>query len=101
RSGKMAEEKNVNIEGQSSKKSSRGRKTSAIKPKKESTKSAVKANPADAQTAAALAGKIDCMADEVRNNPIKSFDKKDRPAIVQSYEKLIAHLVREINCSRQ
>ena len=32
---------------------------------------------------------------------IKSFDKKDRPALIQSYEKLIAHLVREINNSRQ
>jgi hypothetical protein len=96
----MAEEKNVNIEGQSSKKSSRDRKPSAIKPKKESTKSAVKANPADTQPAATLAGKIDCMADEVRNNPIKSFDKKDRSSIVQSYEKLIAYMVREINSSR-
>ena len=96
----MAEEKNVNIEDQSSKKSSRDRKPSAIKPKKESTKSAVKANPADAQPAATLAGKIDCMADEVRNNPIKSFDKKDRSSIVQSYEKLIAYMVREINSSR-
>ncbi len=97
----MAEEKNVNNEGQSSKKSSRGRKASAIKPQKEGTKSAVKAKSADAQPTATLAGKIDCMADEVRNNPIKSFDKKDRPALIQSYEKLIAHLVREINNSRQ
>lgn len=97
----MAEEKNVNIEDQSSKKSSRDRKTSAVKSKKESTKSAVKANPADAQPAATFAGKIDCMVNEVQNNPIKSFDKKDRPAIALSYEKLIAHMVREINCSRQ
>ncbi|MBI5307026.1 MAG: hypothetical protein HZB37_01485 [Planctomycetes bacterium] len=97
----MAEEKNVNNDGQSSKKSSRGRKTSALKPQKENAKSAVNAKSADAQPAAAFAGKIDCMADEVRNNPIKSFDKKDRPSLIQSYEKLIAHLVREINNSRQ
>lgn len=97
----MAEEKNVNIEGQSSKKSSQGRKTSALKPQKENAKSAAQAKSADAQPAATLAGKIDCMAGEVRNNPIKSFDKKDRPALIQSYEKLIASLVREINYSRQ
>ncbi len=96
----MAEEKNVNVEGQSSKKSSRGRKPSAIKPKKEGATSAVKANPANAQSATTLADKIDYIADEIRNNPIKSFDKKDRSAIVQAYEKLIAHLVREINSSR-
>lgn len=97
----MAEEKNVKIDGQSSKKSSRGNKTSALKPQKESMKPAVKAIPTDAQPAATLAGKIDGMADEIRNNPIKSFDKKSRPALIQSYEKLIAHLVREINNSRQ
>ena len=97
----MAEEKNVNVEGRSSKKSSRGRKPSATKPKKEGTASAVKTNSANSQPAVTLAGKVDCMADEVRNNHILYFDKKDRAAIIQSYEKLIAHLVREINNSRR
>lgn len=96
----MAEEKNVNTEGQSSKKSSRGRKSSTLKTQKGDAKSAVKVKLADAQSAATLAGKIDGMADEVRNKPIKSFDKKDRPALARSYERLIASLVREINNSR-
>ncbi len=97
----MAEEKNVNVEGRSSKKSSRGRKPSAIKPQKEGATSVAKANSTNTQPTVTLAGKIDCIADEIRNNPIQSFDKKDRTALIQSYEKLIANVVREINNSRQ
>jgi len=97
----MAEEKSVKNEGQSSKKASHSRKMPAQKPQKENQKSAAQAKSADAQPVATLAGKIECIADEIRNNPIKSFDKKDRPALIQSYEKLIAHVVREINYSRQ
>lgn len=97
----MAEEKNVNNEGQSSKKSSHDRKKPAQKPQKENQKSAAQAKSADARPAVTLAGKIECIADEIRNNPIQSFDKKDRSALIESYEKLIAHVVREINYSRQ
>ncbi len=97
----MSEEKNVNNEGQSSKKSSYGRKKPAQKPQKENQKSAAQAKSADALPAVTLAGKIECIADEIRNNPIKSFDKKDRPSLIESYEKLIVRVVREINYSRQ
>ena len=71
------------------------------KPQKENQKSAAQAKSADALPAVTLAGKIECIADEIRNNPIKSFDKKDRTSLIQSYEKLIARVVREINYSRQ
>jgi len=97
----MADEKSVNNEGQLSKKSSSDRKNPAQKSQKENPKPAKQATSTDTLPVAALANKIGCIADEIRNNPVKSFDKKDRLALIQSYEKLIAGLVREINCSRQ
>jgi len=44
--------------------------------------------------------KIDDTRAEIEGNPLKSFEKKDKEKLIQSYEKLISRLVWEINHSK-
>ncbi|TVM00303.1 MAG: hypothetical protein CV087_14320 [Candidatus Brocadia sp. WS118] len=99
----MNEAKNINAEGQSSKKSVSGQKPPDKKPQKEKlkqpdmqTKSGEAMDPA-----LSLARKIDGIMSEIEVRPIKSFEKKDQGKLLQSYEKLISRMVREINNSRR
>lgn len=48
-----------------------------------------------------LIKKIDDIAGEIESKPIKSFEKKEQEKLLQSYEKLISKIVREINNSRR
>jgi hypothetical protein len=48
-----------------------------------------------------LIKKADEVGEEIETKPLKSFEKKEREKIIQSYERLIFKLVREINNSRQ
>ena len=48
-----------------------------------------------------LVKKVDDMLGEVESKPIKSFEKKEQEKLLQSYEKLISKMVREINNSRR
>lgn len=99
----MNEAKNINAEGQSSKRPVSGQKPPDKKPQKEKlkqpdiqTKSGEEMKPS-----LSLARKIDDMVGEIELKPIKSFEKKDQEKLLQSYEKLIFRMVREINNSRQ
>ena len=98
----MSEGKNTNAEGQASKKSVTGQKSHAKKPQKEQPKPVDQAKPTvDAGSSLPLIKKIDEIGEEIENKPLKSFEKKEREKIVQSYERLIFKMVREINNSRQ
>jgi len=98
----MSEGENTNAEGQPSKKSVTGQKSPAKKPQKEQPKPVAQAKPTiDAGSSLLLIKKIDDVGEEIENKPLKSFEKKEREKIVQSYERLIFKMVREINNSRQ
>ena len=98
----MSEEKKTNAGGQPSKKSVPGQKSPAKKTQKEQLKPAAQTKPTvDAGSSLMLINKIDEIGEELETKPLKSFEKKEREKIVQSYERLIFKMVREINNSRQ
>ncbi|OHB46880.1 MAG: hypothetical protein A2099_02465 [Planctomycetes bacterium GWF2_39_10] len=98
----MIEEKGTSPEGQSSKKFVSGQKSSERKPQKEQPKIFVQPKPAtDIGYASLLSKKIDDFVHEIEGKPLKSFEKKDQQKILESYEKLIFKVVREINNSRR
>lgn len=98
----MGEERNTIPEGQSSKKSVSSQKSSIKKPQKEKPKTEVLPKSVNIVTAElSLVKKIDDMVGEIESNPIKSFEKKGQEKLLQSYEKLISRMVREINNSRR
>lgn len=97
----MSEEKNTTAEGQSSRKSVSSQKSPAKKPQKEKLKpDAQPRSVEEEKPALSLAKKIDDMMEEIESKPIKSFEKKEQEKLLQSYEKLISKMVREINNSR-
>lgn len=98
----MSEGKNKNSEGQPSKKSVPGQKSPAKLPQKEQPKPVAQTkSTVDAGPSLSLIKKADEVGEEIENTPLKSFEKKEREKIVQSYERLIFKMVREINNSRQ
>ncbi len=98
----MSEGKNRNSESQPSKKFVTGQKSPAKLPQKEQPKPVAQTKPTvDAGSSVSLIKKIDEICEEIENKPLKSFEKKEREMIVQSYEKLIFKMLREINNSRQ
>ena len=98
----MSEGKNKNSESQPSKKFVTGQKSPAKLPQKEQPKPVAQTkSTVDAGASLSLIKKIDEIGEEIENKPLKSFEKKEREKIVQSYEKLIFKMVREINNSRQ
>ncbi len=98
----MSEGKNKNNEGQPSKKSVPGQKSPAKLPQKEQPKPVVSTKSTVAVgTSVSLIKKAEEVGEEIENKPLKSFEKKEREKIIQSYERLIFKLVREINNSRQ
>ncbi|MEP9411184.1 MAG: hypothetical protein HRF42_07225 [Candidatus Brocadia sp.] len=97
----MNEEKNTTAEGRSSKKSVSGQKPYTKKPQKERAVSSVQTKSVEeVKSALSLAKKIDDIVEEIESKPIKSFEKKEQERLLQSYEKLISKMVREINNSR-
>ena len=98
----MNEAKNINAEGQSSKKPASGQKPPDKKLQKEKFKPDIQPKSGeDMKPVFSLAKKIDDMIGEIEIRPIKSFEKKDQEKLLQSYEKLISKMVREINNSRR
>lgn len=98
----MSEGKNKNSESQPSKKFVTGQKSPAKLPQKEQPKPVVPTkSTVDAGSSLSLIKKVDEFGEEIENKPLKSFEKKEREKIVQSYERLIFKMVREINNSRQ
>jgi len=98
----MSEGKNKNSESQPSKKFVTGQKSPAKLPQKEQPKPVAQTkSTVDAGSSLSLIKKIDEIGEEIENKPLKSFEKKEREKIVQSYERLIFKMVREINNSRQ
>ena len=98
----MTDGKNKNSEGQPSKKFVPGQKSPAKLPQKEQPKPAAPTKPTvDAGSSLSLIKKADEVGEEIETKPLKSFEKKEREKIVQSYERLIFKMVREINNSRQ
>ena len=98
----MNEAKNINAEGQSSKKPVSSQKPYEKKPQKEKLKPDTQPKSGeDMKPVFSLAKKIDDMIGEIEIRPIKSFEKKDQEKLLQSYEKLISKMVREINNSRR
>lgn len=96
----MGDEKNMIPERKSSKKSAAVQKPSAKKNQKEKTMPEAK-SPASSVSSSSLMAVINEIGGKIENAPLKSFERKDREKIVQSYEKLIFKMVREINNSRQ
>ena len=98
----MGEEKNITTEGQPAKKSMSSQKSPAKKSQKERPKSEAQTKSAeDTSPASSLVNKIDVIVEEIESKPIKSFEKKEQERLIQSYEKLIFKMVREINNSRR
>ncbi|MBM4064327.1 MAG: hypothetical protein FJ266_01590 [Planctomycetes bacterium] len=98
----MTDGKNKNSEGQPSKKSVPGQKSPAKLPQKEQPKPVVPTkSTVAAGSSVSLIKKADEVGEEIETKPLKSFEKKEREKIIQSYERLIFKMVREINNSRQ
>lgn len=98
----MSEEKDTTTEGQSSKKSVSGQKSPAKKPQKEKVKPDVQPKPVEeVKPALSLVKRIEDIVEEIESKPLKSFEKKEQEKLLQSYEKLISKMVREINNSRR
>ncbi len=98
----MSEGKNKNNEGQPSKKSVPGQKSPAKLPQKEQPKPVVPTKATVAVgSSVSLVKKADEIGEEIESKPLKSFEKKEREKMIQSYERLIFKMVREINNSRQ
>lgn len=49
----------------------------------------------------ALVQKIDDIGEEIKNKPLKCFEKEKKERLQKSYEKLIFQMVKQINNSRQ
>lgn len=98
----MSEEKNTPAAGQASKKSASLLKPSAKKTKKVQSKSEPlpKAN-VNTKSETLLSKKVNDLLLEIANKPLVSFEKKEQAGIIQSFEKLILKMVREINCVRR
>lgn len=99
----MNEAKNINAEGQSSKRPVSGQKPPDQKPQKGKLKQPdIQTKPREETSPSlSLARKIDDIIGEIEVMPIKSFEKKEQGKLLQAYEKLISRMVREINNSRQ
>lgn len=98
----MGEEKNIIPGGQSSKKSVSSQRSFAKKPQKEKPKPEVlPKSVVVVKPELSLIKRIDDMVEEIEGKPIKSFEKKEQEKLLQSYEKLISKMVREINNSRR
>jgi len=98
----MGEEKNTTTEGQPTKKSTSSQKSPAKKSQKERPKPEAQIKSVeDTSPASSLVKKIDDIMEEIESKPIKSFEKKEQERLIQSYEKLIFKMVREINNSRR
>ena len=98
----MGEEKNTTAEGHSAKKSTSSQKSPAKKSQTEPSKLEAQTKSAeDTSPATSLVKKIDNIVEEIESKPIKSFEKKEQERLIQSYEKLIFKMVREINNSRR
>ncbi len=54
----------------------------------------------EAPPAVSLVKKIDEIVEEIEGSPLRSFAKTEQEKLLQSYEKLISKMVREINNSR-
>lgn len=96
----MNEEKNTPANGKPFKKSASGKKSSTGKHQQEQTAPEQPTKTATLGNAVSIIQKIDDIRSEVEGNPVKSFEKKDKEKLIQSYEKLISRLVWEINHSR-
>ncbi|HHT9130188.1 MAG TPA: hypothetical protein ACFYEC_04920 [Candidatus Brocadiaceae bacterium] len=98
----MSEEKGTSSDNLSSKKSVSSQKPAAQKPQKERLKSDVKTvSSENTRTALPLIKKISDIIEEIEKKPLKSYEKKEQEKILQSYEKLILKMVKEINNSRR
>ena len=98
----MSEQKSIIPEGNSSKKSVAGQKSSEKKPQKELHKSDTQTKTVvGTEYAPLLAKKIDEFVHEIESRPLKNLEKKDQQKLLESYEKLIFKVVREINNSRR
>lgn len=98
----MSEEKSTSHDNLSSKKSVSSQKHAAQKPQKERLKSDVKTvSSEDTRPALPLIKKICDIIEEIEKKPLKSYEKKEQEKILQSYEKLILKMVKEINNSRR
>ena len=98
----MSEGKNKNSKSQPSKKFVTGEKSPAKLPQKEQPKPVAQTkSTVDVGSSLSLIKKIDEIGEEIENKHLKSFEKKEREKIIQSYEGLIFKVVREINNSRQ
>ena len=98
----MGNEKNMIPERKSSKKSATVQKPSAkINQKEKIMPEAKSKSPACSVSSSSLMAVINEIGEKIEHSPLKSFEKKDREKIVQSYERLIFKMVREINNSRQ
>ncbi len=96
----MNEEKNAPANGKPLKKSTSGKKFSGGKQQKEQAAPEQPAKTATLGNAVSIIKKIDDVGSEIEGNPVKSFEKKDKEKLIQSYEKLISRLVWQINHSR-
>jgi hypothetical protein len=90
----MSEGKNPIQQGQSAKKTIPGQKPATQKPQTQPKPSA------EMGQAFSLIKRIEDIGKEIENKPLKSFEKKDKDVVLQSYEKLITGIVRQINNSR-
>lgn len=99
----MREEKNTTThQVQSSKKSASSQKSPDKKLQKEKSKSEILPKSVSVvKPELSLVKKIDDMLGEIESKPIKSFEKKEQEKLLQSYERLIFKMVREINNSRR
>ena len=98
----MSEGKNTNAEDQLSKKFVTGQKSPAKKPQKVQPKPVAQTKPnVDVVSSFSLIKKVDEVGEEIESKPLKSFEKKEREKIIQSYERIIFKMLREINNSRQ
>lgn len=97
----MSEEKDIAAESPSSKKSASRQRPPVKKLKKEEAKAETKTKPANTELALSLESKIDEIIHEIEGKPLKSLERNNREKLIQSYERLIFTLVREINNSRQ
>ncbi len=98
----MNEGKNTSSGGKSSKKTASDKKPPVKTIQKAQPKPETAVKPRiEAGDTASLVRKIEDVGGEIEGKPLKSFEKKEREKVIQSYERLIFRMVREINNSRQ
>jgi hypothetical protein len=97
----MSEEKNSTTKGMPLKKSASSQTSSNRKSKKEPMKEIQTTPTADTEPALSLIKRIGEIVHQIENMPLKSIGKGSREKLLQSYEKLILKMVREINSSRK